>query len=247
MLITERNKINNILPNKRESNINESFTVDYSSIDNSLEHALLPYNDAYIMSKVYQKIKDNGKATIQGTFADQYIKLLFKPISTNTIIVEGTIGKTPINSTVIIMETNANPDLKSQLFLKNISSNYIINSIWNETFDQWGFQNLSSVLTPTKNTNNLGNKELIKQMIRNQKYSQLTLTYSPEEEHSFYRVKQNCTCTKELVKAKYISTTAEDPEYKDITVVNAEVSTDLHVTGTIDNKGKTLKIDYQIS
>ncbi|MFN4220019.1 MAG: hypothetical protein ACK4GJ_03750, partial [bacterium] len=86
--------------------IQDTFKIDFSKIDNSLEHSLLPFNDAYIMSKVTEKIKQQGYAKITGIFANLPIKLLIKPIDPSSpsspfFSVRGEIGENEIKETII--------------------------------------------------------------------------------------------------------------------------------------------------
>ncbi|MFN3995096.1 MAG: hypothetical protein ACK4GR_01000 [bacterium] len=223
--------------------IQDTFKIDFSKIDNSLEHSLLPFNDAYIMSKVNEKIKQQGYAKITGTFANLPIKLLIKPISSTTFVVTGKIGENQIKANIFTMETNNHPDLKKQFFLKNILDKGYINSVYNETHDQWGFQNLSSVLMPISNKKKRTNKKVS----NNDLYAgQLTLTYNPETNESLYKVKQNCTCTKELVRATFISFSSKYPEEKVETKLSVDVTTDLQVEGKIKQNDQEWIINYKI-
>lgn len=226
----------------KNKTIQETFKIDFSKIDNSLEQALLPFNDSYIMSKVNEKIKQQGYAIIEGTFANLPIKLLFKPISSTTITVEGNIADNQIKENILILETNSNPDLKKQVFLKNINSFGIVNSEYNETFDQWGYQKLSSIILPNLETTQID----IKKIIKNQKYPQLTVTYNPETEESLYKVKQNCTCTKELVRATYISKSTQEPDKQIETKLSLDVTTDLDVEGKLIQDNQQWIINYKI-
>ncbi len=152
---TAENSITNSINKNSTQSINNEFKIDFSFIDNSLEQALLTFNDAYIMSKIGEKIKQQGYAQIKGIFANLPINLLIKPISSNTFIVTGNLGTNKIQKTISTMEFNQHPDLKKQFFLKNIHEKCYINSIYNETHDQWGFQNLSSVQLPSSNTSKI--------------------------------------------------------------------------------------------
>lgn len=227
---------------KEIKTIKDTFKIDFSKIDNSLEQALLPFNDAYIMSKVSEKIKTQGYAKIEGTFANVPINLFFKPMNSTTIEVSGKVGENEINAYVMLTESNANPDLKKQVFLKNVKDLSMINSQYNETHDQWGFQKLSSVLLANPKLTKLD----INGLIKSGNYSQLTITYNPETDESFYKVKQNCTCTKELVRATYISKTPEYDEQVE-TKLSVDVTTDLKVEGKIKQDDNEWLINYQIS
>ncbi|MCS7243361.1 MAG: hypothetical protein RMJ36_01315 [Candidatus Calescibacterium sp.] len=225
------------------TNIKNTFKIDFSKIDNSLEQALLPFNDSFIMSKINDKIKEQGYAKIEGIFANLPIKLFFKPMSSNTIIVQGNIGNNQINTKVMIMESNSDPNLKKQLFLKNITESGMVNSVYNETFDQWGFQNQSSIILPSAKMTKLDLREIMKSNL----YSQLTVTYNPETGESLYKVKQNCTCTKELVRATYVSKSSENPELQVDTKLSMDVTTDLHTEGKIKQDENEWIINYKIT
>ncbi|MCS7165686.1 MAG: hypothetical protein RMJ51_05380 [Candidatus Calescibacterium sp.] len=225
-----------------QTTIKDTFKIDFSNVDNSLEYALLPFNDSFIMSKVVEKIKNQGYAKIEGIFANLPIKLFLKPISSNTITICGKIGNNTVNYDVMIIESNANPNFKKQIFLKNIKDNVIINTVYNETHDQWGFQNLSSTILPSPKMTKLDLKEII----RSNMYAQLTLTYDPYTKQSLYKVKQNCTCTKELVRATYISKSSQSPEEQVETKLILDVTTDLKVEGKIIQDGNEWIVNYQI-
>ena len=224
---------------KSESKLRDTdeFDVDFSKIDNSLEFSLLPFNDAYVMSKVLQKLKEQKTATIEGKLDNLDMKLVFSLVSTksniNTYIVRvsGNIGDNEIKSDLFLTEGTVNENLKNQVTLKNLgvinNNSFLVNALWSETFDQWGFQKLS-----TSNVNNDS--------------SQLTLTYNPENpEEFYYKVKQDCTCTKEIVEATYISTSSNN-QNKNEAKMKMTLSQDLTAEGTIKNNSKKIKFNYQI-
>ncbi len=215
----------------------KEFEVDFSKIDNSLEFSLLPFNDAYVMSKVLQKLKEQKTATIEGKIDNLDMKLVFNILnakgSVNTYIVRvsGNIGDNEIKSDLFLTEDTTNENLKNQVYLKNLgiinNNSFLVNALWAETFDQWGFQKLS--------TSNINNNS-----------SQLTLTYNPENpEEFYYKVKQDCTCTKEIVEATYVSTSSIEQD-KNETKMKMTVSKDLAVEGTIKNSTQKIKFNYQI-
>jgi hypothetical protein len=224
----------------KKEQISNEFEVDFSKIDNSLEFALLPFNDAYVMSKVLQKLKEQGSATIEGKLNNLDMKLVFtivnskQNVNTYIVRVNGKIGDNEIKSDIFLNEGSTDPNLKNQLFLKNLSvlngNSFLVNGLWSETFDQWGFQKLS--------VSNI-----------NLDSSQLTLTYDPEDpnniEKIYYKVKQDCTCTKEIVNSTYISSSSKS-QNKDETKMKMTVSTDLNVEGTIKNNSNKISFNYQI-
>jgi len=224
----------------KKEQISNEFEVDFSKIDNSLEFALLPFNDAYVMSKVLQKLKEQGNATIEGKLNNLDMKLVFtivnskQNINTYIVRVNGKIGDNEIKSDIFLNEGSTDPNLKNQLFLKNVGvfngNSFLVSSLWSETFDQWGFQKLS--------VSNI-----------NSDSSQLTLTYDPEDpnniEKIYYKVKQDCTCTKEIVNSTYISSSSKS-QNKDETKMKMTVSTDLNVEGTIKNNSNKISFNYQI-
>lgn len=230
-----------VLPTK--TTIQDAFKIDFSKIDNSLEYALLPFNDAYIMSKVSEKTKQQGYAKIEGIFANLPIKLLIKPLNSTTFVVTGKIGENKIEENIFTMENDQHPDFKKQFFLKNILQKGYVNAIYNETHDQWGFQNLSSVMHPVKKKN----KKIIQNLEDNELFAgQLTLTYNPETNESLYKVKQNCTCTKELVRATFVSLSSAHPDEKVETKLSIDVTTDLHVEGKIKQNDQEWIVSYKI-
>jgi flagellar basal body rod protein FlgC len=224
----------------KKEQISNEFEVDFSKIDNSLEFALLPFNDAYVMSKVLQKLKEQGSATIEGKLNNLDMKLVFtivnskQNVNTYIVRVNGKIGDNEIKSDIFLNEGSTDPNLKNQLFLKNLGvfngNSFLVNSLWSETFDQWGFQKLS--------VSNI-----------NSDSAQLTLTYDPEDpnniEKIYYKVKQDCTCTKEIVNSTYISSSSKS-QNKDETKMKMTVSTDLNVEGTIKNNSNKISFNYQI-
>jgi len=229
--------------------ISNEFELDFSKIDNSLELALLPFNDAYVMSKVLQKLKEQGNAIIEGKLDNLDMKLVFSMVKSkqnvNTYIVRvnGKIGDNEIKSDIFLNEGSIDPNLKNQLLLKNLGvisgNSFLVNGLWSETFDQWGFQKLS--------VSNI-----------NSDSSQLTLTYDPEDLNNvdkiYYKVKQDCTCTKEIVNSTYVSVSNKIVEgsiihnlgSKDETKMKMTVSNDLNVEGTIKNNSKKISFNYQI-
>ena len=224
---------------KKEQIFNE-FEVDFSKIDNSLEFALLPFNDAYVMSKVLQKLKEQGSATIEGKLNNLDMKLVFtivnskQNVNTYIVRVNGKIGDNEIKSDIFLNEGSTDPNLKNQLFLKNLGvfngNSFLVNSLWSETYDHWGFQKLS--------VSNI-----------NSDSTQLTLTYDPEDPNNidkiYYKVKQDCTCTKEIVNSTYISSSSKS-QNKDETKMKMTVSNDLNVEGTIKNNSNRISFNYQI-
>ncbi|MGB9638772.1 MAG: hypothetical protein ACPL1F_05710, partial [bacterium] len=170
VLPTTNNMLNTNNTNKviRENN---EFDVDFSKIDNSLEFSLLPFNDAYVMSKVLQKLKEQGSATIEGKLDNLDMKLVFNIVNTKSnvnnyiVMVNGKIGDNEIKSDIFLTEGSVDNNLKNQVSLKNLGvingNSFLVNALWSETYDQWGFQKLS--------TSNI-----------NSDSSQLTLTYNPE-------------------------------------------------------------------
>jgi len=224
----------------KKEQISNEFEVDFSKIDNSLEFALLPFNDAYVMSKVLQKLKEQGSATIEGKINNLDMKLVFtivnskKNFNTYIVRVNGKIGYNEIKSDIFLNEGSTDPNLKNQLFLKNLGvfngNSFLVNSLWSETFDQWGFQKLS--------VSNISSDSV-----------QLTLTYDPEDpnniEKIYYKVKQDCTCTKEIVNSTYISSSSKS-QNKDETKMKMTVSSDLNVEGTIKNNSNKISFNYQI-
>jgi hypothetical protein len=224
----------------KKEQISNEFEVDFSKIDNSLEFALLPFNDAYVMSKVLQKLKKQGKATIEGKLNNLDMKLVFtivnskQNVNTYIVRVNGKIGDNEIKSDIFLNEGSTDPNLKNQLFLKNLGvfngNSFLVNSLWSETFDQWGFQKLS--------VSNI-----------NSDSTQLTLTYDPEDPNNtykiYYKVKQDCTCTKEIVNSTYISSSSKS-QNKDETKMKMTVSNDLNVEGTIKNNSNKISFNYQI-
>ncbi len=224
----------------KKEQISNEFEVDFSKIDNSLEFALLPFNDAYVMSKVLQKLKEQGSATIEGKLNNLDIKLVFtivnskQNINTYIVRVNGKIGDNEIKSDIFLNEGSTDPNLKNQLFLKNLGvfngNSFLVSSLWSETFDQWGFQKLS--------VSNI-----------NSDSAQLTLTYHPEDPNNidkiYYKVKQDCTCTKEIVNSTYISSSSKS-QNKDETKMKMTVSNDLNVEGTIKNNSNKISFNYQI-
>jgi|GEM_PF-1644860 len=224
----------------KKEQISNEFEVDFSKIDNSLEFALLPFNDAYVMSKVLQKLKEQGSATIEGKLNNLDMKLVFtivnskQNVNTYIVRVNGKIGDNEIKSDIFLNEGSTDPNLKNQLFLKNLGvfngNSFLVNSLWSETFDQWGFQKLS--------VSNI-----------NSDSTQLTLTYDPEDPNNidkiYYKVKQDCTCTKEIVNSTYISSSSKS-QNKDETKMKMTVSNDLNVEGTIKNNSNKISFNYQI-
>jgi len=224
----------------KKEQISNEFEVDFSKIDNSLEFALLPFNDAYVMSKVLQKLKEQGSATIEGKLNNLDMKLVFtivnskQNINTYIVRVNGKIGDNEIKSDIFLNEGSTDPNLKNQLFLKNLGvfngNSFLVSSLWSETFDQWGFQKLS--------VSNI-----------NSDSAQLTLTYHPEDPNNidkiYYKVKQDCTCTKEIVNSTYISSSSKS-QNKDETKMKMTVSNDLNVEGTIKNNSNKISFNYQI-
>jgi flagellar basal body rod protein FlgC len=192
------------------------------------------------MSKVLQKLKEQGNATIEGKLNNLDMKLVFtivnskQNINTYIVRVNGKIGDNEIKSDIFLNEGSTDPNLKNQLFLKNVGvfngNSFLVSSLWSETFDQWGFQKLS--------VSNI-----------NSDSSQLTLTYDPEDpnniEKIYYKVKQDCTCTKEIVNSTYISSSSKS-QNKDETKMKMTVSTDLNVEGTIKNNSNKISFNYQI-
>jgi len=93
-----------------------NYEIDLSEIDNIVELALLPYSDSYIMSKVLNKIEKNGKATLEGKFFNQPIKLEFllnkaedkSNIKLYEIKVKGNIGQNTIDQDISIKKENMN-------------------------------------------------------------------------------------------------------------------------------------------
>lgn len=198
------------------------------------------------MSKVLQKLKEQGSATIEGKLDNLDMKLVFnivnlkRNVNTYIVRVNGKIGDNEIKSDIFLTEGTIDNNLKNQVSLKKLgvvnNNSFLVNALWSETYDQWGFQKLS--------TSNI-----------NQDSSQLTLTYNPEKpEEFYYKVKQDCTCTKEIVDATYISTSIKmvagsiipNLENKDETKMKMTVSKDLNIEGTIKNNSKKIKFYYQI-
>jgi len=224
----------------KKEQISNEFEVNFNKIDNSLEFALLPFNDAYVMSKVLQKLKEQGSATIEGKLNNLDMKLVFtmvnskQNINIHIVRVNGKIGDNEIKSDIFLNEGSIDPNLKNQLFLKNLGvfngNSFLVSSLWSETFDQWGFQKLS--------VSNI-----------NSDSAQLTLTYHPEDPNNidkiYYKVKQDCTCTKEIINSTYISSSSKS-QNKDETKMKMTVSKDLNVEGTIKNNSNKISFNYQI-
>lgn len=224
----------------KKEQISNEFEVNFNKIDNSLEFALLPFNDAYVMSKVLQKLKEQGSATIEGKLNNLDMKLVFtmvnskQNINIHIVRVNGKIGDNEIKSDIFLNEGSIDPNLKNQLFLKNLGvfngNSFLVSSLWSETFDQWGFQKLS--------VSNI-----------NSDSAQLTLTYHPEDPNNidkiYYKVKQDCTCTKEIINSTYISSSSKS-QNKDETKMKMTVSNDLNVEGTIKNNSNKISFNYQI-
>ncbi|MFN3995095.1 MAG: hypothetical protein ACK4GR_00995 [bacterium] len=208
--------------------IKYTFEIDFSEIDNSLEHSLLPFNDAYIMSKVTEKIEQQGYAKITGTFANLPINLLIKPITPDFFSVRGEIGENEIKETIIASPSyRPQPDLKKHFLTDNTwNEDYMIRSDYKENHNQEGSMYLETIFG------------------FNQFTSQNTITFKNNE--YLYKVKKDPTGEKEKVSATFLSYLSKYPEKKVETTLSLEIDKNLQVRGEIKQNNKKWVINYKI-
>ncbi|MEN3015711.1 MAG: hypothetical protein ABDH21_06645 [bacterium] len=225
-----------IVPIKTRTDLSpqDILKIDFSKIDNCLEHALLPFNDAFILSKITEKLKHKEHAQIQGTFANLPIKLVIKGINTSTLQIQGKIGNNEINSSIIFMQSENMPFHKKRSHVKNIDQNLMLNSSYIEDYQGNGSQNISSVL--------------LADYSQNIPYSQFTLTYDPQSEKSFYKVKNQQN--QHLVEATYSSLVTSHPtktvQTHLLMQVDSKKQNKLHVKGKIIQENQEWIINYKI-